>query len=157
MKILLLTDIHGNLPALEAVLNTPQARSADRVVSAGDHTGFGPCPRQVTERLRSLGAEILAGNHEERLPQADAPEFAGYNWSLLRWTRSSWPGFPWHGPAPFAWITCSLPTAPRRIPTCCYTPRISRRCWPGCPKESLGISAGIITTPGMCPREDGAG
>ena len=87
MKILLLTDIHGNLPALEAVLNTPQARSADRVVSAGDHTGFGPCPRQVTERLRSLGAEILAGNHEERLPQADAPEFAGYNWSLLRWTR----------------------------------------------------------------------
>ena len=29
LKILLLTDIHGNLPALEAVLNTPQARSAD--------------------------------------------------------------------------------------------------------------------------------
>lgn len=94
MKILLLTDIHGNLPALEAVLNTPQARSADRVVSAGDHTGFGPCPRQVTERLRSLGAEILAGNHEERLPQADAPEFAGYNWSLLRWTREQLAGLP---------------------------------------------------------------
>lgn len=94
LKILLLTDIHGNLPALEAVLNTPQARSADRVVSAGDHTGFGPCPRQVTERLRSLGAEILAGNHEERLPQADAPEFAGYNWSLLRWTREQLAGLP---------------------------------------------------------------
>ena len=94
MKILLLTDIHGNLPALEAVLNTPQARSADRVVSAGDHTGFGPCPRQVTERLRALGAEILAGNHEERLPQADAPEFAGYNWSLLRWTREQLAGLP---------------------------------------------------------------
>lgn len=87
MKILLLTDIHGNLPALEAVLNTPQARGADRVVSAGDHTGFGPCPRQVTERLLSLGAVLLAGNHEERLPQADTQAFAGYNWSLLRWTR----------------------------------------------------------------------
>lgn len=94
MKILLLTDIHGNLPALEAVLNTSQARSADRVISAGDHTGFGPCPRQVTERLRSLGAEILAGNHEERLPQADAPEFAGYNWELLHWTREQLAGLP---------------------------------------------------------------
>ena len=94
MKILLLTDIHGNLPALEAVLNTPQARNADHIISAGDHTGFGPCPRQVTERLRSLGAEILAGNHEERLPQADAPEFAGYNWGLLHWTREQLAGLP---------------------------------------------------------------
>ena len=48
----------------------------------------------MTERLRSLGAEILAGNHEERLPQADAPEFAGYNWSLLRWTREQLAGLP---------------------------------------------------------------
>ena len=61
LKILLLTDIHGNLPALEAVLNTPQARSADRVVSAGDHTGFGPCPRQVTERLPVPGRGDTGG------------------------------------------------------------------------------------------------
>ena len=94
MKILLLTDIHGNLPALEAVLNTPEARKADRIISAGDHTGFGPCPRQVTQRLLSLGAELLAGNHEERLPQAEEEAFAGYNWSLLRWTRRELAGLP---------------------------------------------------------------
>lgn len=90
LKILLLTDIHGNLPALEAVLRHPAAQGADRVVSTGDHTGFGPCPRQVTERLMALNADILAGNHEERLPQADDPAFAGYNWELLRWTMARW-------------------------------------------------------------------
>ena len=94
LKILLLTDIHGNLPALEAVLRHPAAQGADRVVSTGDHTGFGPCPRQVTERLMALNADILAGNHEERLPQADDPAFAGYNWELLRWTRAQMEGLP---------------------------------------------------------------
>lgn len=94
LKILLLTDIHGNLPALEAALRHPAAQGADRVVSTGDHTGFGPCPRQVTERLMALNADILAGNHEERLPQADDPAFAGYNWELLRWTRAQMEGLP---------------------------------------------------------------
>ena len=42
----------------------------------------------------ALNADILAGNHEERLPQADDPAFAGYNWELLRWTRAQMEGLP---------------------------------------------------------------
>lgn len=64
MRILFVTDIHGNLPALEAVLAHPAAQGADRIVSGGDHTGFGPCPREVTQRLLGLGAALLLGNHE---------------------------------------------------------------------------------------------
>ena len=94
MRILLLTDIHGNLPALEAVLRHPAAQGLERIISTGDHTGFGPCPRQVTERLMAQGAVLLAGNHEERLPHALEPEFAGYNWTLLHWTRAQLSGLP---------------------------------------------------------------
>ena len=42
----------------------------------------------------ALNADILAGNHEERFPQADDPAFAGYNWELLRWTREQMEGLP---------------------------------------------------------------
>ena len=94
MKLLVVTDIHGNLPALEAVLRDARAQRIDRIISCGDHTGFGPCPREVTQRLLALDAVMLAGNHEERLPQADAPGFAGYNWELLRWTRRQLVGVP---------------------------------------------------------------
>ena len=94
MRILLLTDIHGNLPALEAVLRHPAAQGVERIISTGDHTGFGPCPRQVTERLMAQGAVLLVGNHEERLPHALEPEYAGYNWTLLHWTRAQLSGLP---------------------------------------------------------------
>lgn len=94
MRILILTDIHGNLPALEAILAHPEAESCGSVVSLGDHTGFGPCPRQVQQRLMELGAVILRGNHEDRLQEAMTPAFAGENWTLLRWTAQQLAGLP---------------------------------------------------------------
>lgn len=87
MRLLVLNDIHGNLPALEAVLRDPDALSADRIISTGDHTGFGPEPLAVHRRLRALNAVMLLGNHEERLLRAHEPSFSGYNWTLLQWTR----------------------------------------------------------------------
>lgn len=86
MRALIVTDIHGNLTALEAVLAAPQAQGCDRVISLGDQVNFGPQPAQVMARLRSLGATMLLGNHEDRLRRIGEPEFVGYNWSLLHWT-----------------------------------------------------------------------
>lgn len=86
MRCLILTDIHGNLPALRAVLATPQAASCQRIFSLGDHTGFGPRPGQVHRLLGSLGAVMLLGNHEARLCRMGEADFAGYNWALARWT-----------------------------------------------------------------------
>ena len=87
VRTLIVADIHANLTAFEAVLATQEARSCDRVISLGDHTNFGPQPRQVHERLTSLGALMLRGNHEDRLLHMDDPSFSAYNWTLLQWTH----------------------------------------------------------------------
>ena len=65
MRIAALSDIHGNLPALEAVLAEVQAASVDRIVVCGDVIP-GPMPTQCLDRLRRLDAPIqfLHGNGE---------------------------------------------------------------------------------------------
>ncbi|MBQ8556301.1 MAG: metallophosphoesterase family protein [Clostridia bacterium] len=92
MRTLILSDIHGNLAALEAVLDTREARSCERIISLGDHVNFCPQSREVHDRLVSLGAVMLLGNHEERLTRPSDAEFNGYNWSLLRWTAERMQG-----------------------------------------------------------------
>ena len=64
--VLLLSDIHGNLPALEAVLNDAKARAEiESVWVMGDSVGYGAQPNEVVERLRTLpDLAIVKGNHE---------------------------------------------------------------------------------------------
>lgn len=92
MQTLVLADIHGNLPALEAVLRHPAARACTEIISLGDHVNFGPQSRAVHDRLTSLGAVLLLGNHEERLNRPSDSEFDGYNWRLMRWTAQQMQG-----------------------------------------------------------------
>ncbi len=92
MSTLILADVHGNLPALEAVLAHPAAQRCSDIVSLGDHVNFGPESRAVHERLTSLGAAMLLGNHEERLTRPADAEFDGYNWRLMRWTARQMAG-----------------------------------------------------------------
>jgi predicted phosphodiesterase len=60
----LLYDIHGNLPALEAVLDDARDAGVERFVLGGDYALFGPWPRETVERLRELDAEWIRGNGE---------------------------------------------------------------------------------------------
>lgn len=92
MPTLVLADIHGNLPALEAVLSHPAAAACTEIISLGDHVNFGPQSRAVHDRLVSLGAIMLLGNHEERLTRPADAEFDGYNWRLMRWTAEQMHG-----------------------------------------------------------------
>lgn len=98
MPTLILTDIHGNLPALEAVLAHPAAQKCDEIISLGDHVNFGPESRAVHDRLTDLGAVMLLGNHEERLLRPADAEFDGYNWALMRWTAQQMAGVDLHLP-----------------------------------------------------------
>ena len=98
MPTLVLADIHGNLPALEAVLAHPAAQRCSDIVSLGDHVNFGPHSRAVHDRLVSLGAALLLGNHEERLLHAADAQFDGYNWRLMRWTAAQMQGLDLHLP-----------------------------------------------------------
>ena len=92
MSTLVLADIHGNLPALEAVLAHPAAQCCTEIISLGDHVNFGPQSRAVHERLVALSATMLLGNHEERLTRPADAEFDGYNWRLMRWTAEQMRG-----------------------------------------------------------------
>lgn len=63
MRILLLSDIHANLEALEACLAA--APSFDSVVNLGDVVGYGASPNEVVDRSRSLGKIFVRGNHDK--------------------------------------------------------------------------------------------
>lgn len=67
MRLLLLSDIHANHTALEAVLRDALARGFDQVVNLGDALGYGPHPHEVLATLRDLNATCVRGNHEQML------------------------------------------------------------------------------------------
>lgn len=66
MKLAVLSDVHGNVPALDAVLEDIAAWGADQVIVNGDLVSRGPCSRACLRLLRRArpGAHLLAGNHE---------------------------------------------------------------------------------------------
>lgn len=63
MRVLLLSDIHSNLEALEACLAA--APAYDKVVNLGDIVGYGANPNEVIERSRQLGKYFVRGNHDK--------------------------------------------------------------------------------------------
>jgi diadenosine tetraphosphatase ApaH/serine/threonine PP2A family protein phosphatase len=60
----LLYDVHGNLPALEAVLADAREAGIERFVLGGDYALFGAWPEETVARLRELDAEWIRGNGE---------------------------------------------------------------------------------------------
>ena len=64
MRVALISDLHGNEVALEAVLADAERARADRVVCLGDVATLGPRPRQVLARLEALGCACITGNHD---------------------------------------------------------------------------------------------
>jgi len=67
VKLALLSDIHANLPALDACVAHANAQGADQFALLGDIVDYGPYPAQTVERCRQLekeGAIILRGNHD---------------------------------------------------------------------------------------------
>lgn len=65
MKYLIISDIHGNLEALEAVLDHATRIGYDKAVCAGDHVGYGANPNECVERIAELpGLKAVLGNHD---------------------------------------------------------------------------------------------
>ncbi len=62
MRVLILSDIHGNYEALKTVLE--KAGNVDEIIVLGDLVDYGPDPDLVIDELRSLGARIVRGNHD---------------------------------------------------------------------------------------------
>lgn len=64
MRIITLSDIHGNLPALQAVFAAIQG-TPDMIIVAGDTVGFGPRPAEVVDLLRNKGCIFIKGNVDD--------------------------------------------------------------------------------------------
>lgn len=74
MKIGLLSDIHANHPALEAVLD--DCPSVDKIVCAGDIIGYNPWPAACIDRIRSVASVVVQGNHDRMI---DTPQQYEHN------------------------------------------------------------------------------
>ncbi|WP_343627862.1 metallophosphoesterase family protein [Roseateles sp.] len=97
MRIALLSDIHGNLPALEAVVEDIRRRGVDRIVNLGDILSGPLLPLETARYLMTQGWPTIAGNHERQLlaitpakPGGGSDRFARERLgeSELAWLRS---------------------------------------------------------------------
>ena len=91
MRLAVLADIHGNLPALEAVLEDIRHYEPDGILVAGDLVGGGPQPNESVRRLRSVSRWIIRGNSDSgllRYAAGDAPKVwhTHHQFGILRWT-----------------------------------------------------------------------
>jgi predicted phosphodiesterase len=89
MRLLILSDIHANLTALDAALTCARNGGAwDKIACLGDLVGYGPDPNEVIARLRELDTVIIRGNHDKVGCGLEEPE--GFNpaaKSAALWTR----------------------------------------------------------------------
>jgi predicted phosphodiesterase len=89
MRLLILSDIHANLTALEAALECARNEQPwGKMVCLGDLVGYGPDPNEVVARLKELNAVIIRGNHDKVSCGLEEPE--GFNpaaKAAALWTR----------------------------------------------------------------------
>jgi diadenosine tetraphosphatase ApaH/serine/threonine PP2A family protein phosphatase len=85
MRIAVLSDIHGNLPALDAVLK--ELRPYDALWQLGDIVGYGPQPDEVVARLVAESAQGVRGNHDSAaVGKLDTDAFNDDARAAVEWT-----------------------------------------------------------------------
>jgi predicted phosphodiesterase len=104
MKIAVLSDIHANLEALDAVFEYIDACGCDRIICLGDVVGYGPDPNACIERLRRRADRVVLGNHDHAaLGLTDPLTFNDFARQAIEWTSTvlsdSSQDFLWQLPA----------------------------------------------------------
>jgi len=108
LRILVLSDVHANLEALEASLAA--APSFDVVVNLGDIVGYGASPNEVTDRARDLGKTFVRGNHDKAATGLiDLEDFNPMAAAAALWTRNDLT------PENLNWLR-ALPQGPVSVP-----------------------------------------
>lgn len=89
MRYAILSDVHANLDALEAVLQDAARQGAEGFVCLGDFVGYGPEPNECVDRLRDRVSVALVGNHDlAALGRLDARRFNLFARAAVEWTRT---------------------------------------------------------------------
>ncbi len=108
MRVLILSDIHSNIEALEACLSS--APSHDVVVNLGDVVGYGANPNEAVQRARELGGIVVRGNHDKAASGImDLTDFNPLAGMAALWTRQQLT------PENLQWLR-QLPQGPIQLP-----------------------------------------
>jgi len=91
MRYLVFSDIHGNLEALEAVLNDVKRKKIDYYLFLGDLVGYGASPNEVVKRVLSLKRLFMVrGNHDKAVCGLDSIQtFNPIAAAAIEWTRKN--------------------------------------------------------------------
>lgn len=88
MRYLIISDIHANLVALNAVLEAVDLSTVDQVWCLGDVIGYGPDPNECVARVREVASVCLVGNHDwAALDKLDISDFNPEARQAVLWTR----------------------------------------------------------------------
>ena len=111
MRYLVLSDLHANLEALDAVLADADRRSWDRCVVLGDLVGYGADPDAVLDRVRERQpSQVIRGNHDKVVSGVtDGADFNPLALAAARWTQDN------IRPDNLTWLH-ELPQGPRQAP-----------------------------------------
>ena len=88
MRYGVIADIHGNLEALQAVLDQLDGAGVEQIICAGDIVGYGASPKECIRITRKRAAAVVAGNHDWAVAgKVDTNSFNGDAKDSVDWTR----------------------------------------------------------------------
>ena len=90
MRIAVLSDVHGNTPALKAIIESIKQNNIDRIIYLGDVVGIGPEPDKCLDLIIENNIEMVLGNHElyyVRGTEID-PEMSDYEREHHNWIKN---------------------------------------------------------------------
>lgn len=88
MRYAIISDIHGNLAALEKVLEQIEKEKCDKIVCLGDIVGYGPYPNECVSLIKKNCEFCLMGNHDHAaLGLTDTTYFNSFAKTAIVWTR----------------------------------------------------------------------
>ncbi len=89
MRIAVLSDIHANIEAFQAVLGDLERR-ADRILNLGDLVGYNASPNECVELARDKGIQSIQGNHDQAACDLNlADRFNIYAFNAILWTQKT--------------------------------------------------------------------
>ncbi|HEY8644254.1 MAG TPA: metallophosphoesterase, partial [Gaiellaceae bacterium] len=108
MRIAVISDIHSNLHALEAVLTDIDAEAPDEIWCLGDVVGYGPRPNECADIVRERAAVVLVGNHDlAAIGKLGTSDFGPLATESAHWTKREL------GEEQAAWLRTLEPAATR--------------------------------------------
>src|ERR1051326_6342533 len=91
MRVAIISDIHGNLEALQTALADIRAAGCNRIYCLGDVVGYGPNPNECCALVQEMRIPTTMGNHDEAAVVTETAPEAAMNWlaaEATRWTRN---------------------------------------------------------------------